>query len=278
MKDKILEFVHWKETVNLLGEYSLRLVGALILFFIGWKIVNIITKTMERALIRQKVDPTLAPFLRSLTNTLLKITLVISVAGMLGVKTTSFITLLGAAGLAIGLALQGSLSNFAGGVLILFFRPFKVGDVIETSGFTGNVTEIQILNTIVLTFDNKTVILPNGQLINGAIVNYTTQENRRIELVFGISYDSDIDRARYIINSIIKNDPRAQDEPAPFIKVGALNAYSVDLWVRVWCKRDDFLDFKFDLNEMTKKAFDQEGIKIPFPTTEMIHTNGQMPS
>ncbi|PIP93801.1 MAG: mechanosensitive ion channel protein MscS [Bdellovibrio sp. CG12_big_fil_rev_8_21_14_0_65_39_13] len=278
MKDKVLEFVHWRETIDLVGEYSLRIIGALILMLIGWKIVNFTTKAMERALIRQRVDPTLTPFLRSLTNTILKITLVISVAGMLGVKTTSFITLLGAAGLAIGLALQGSLSNFAGGVLILFFRPFKVGDVIEASSYTGTVTEIQILNTIVLTFDNQTVILPNGQLINGPIVNFTTQANRRIELVFGISYDSDIDKARYIIHSIIKSDPRAQSEPPPFVKVGALGAYSVDLWVRVWCKREDFLDFKFDLNELTKKAFDQEGIKIPFPTTEMIYTNGKLPS
>ncbi|GAB4415186.1 MAG: mechanosensitive ion channel family protein [Bacteriovoracaceae bacterium] len=270
MKEKLADFFHYEQLLEQIGNFSLKVMGALILFWIGWKAVNKVTKLMEKALIKQNVDPTLIPFLRSLSNTSLKIALFISMAGMLGFKTTSFITLLGAAGLAIGLALQGSLSNFAGGVLILFFRPFKVGDTIETSGFIGTVSEIQILNSILLTPDNKTIILPNGSLINNPVINYSAQPNRRIDLIFGISYDSDIDKARYIIQSILKNDPRFHHEPLPVVKVGALNAYSVDIFVRVWCKREDFVDLNFELHERVKKSFDAEGIKIPFPTTEMI--------
>lgn len=269
-KEKLAEFIHFQDLMDQLGSFSVRLVGALLVFWIGLRVVNLITRAVERALVRQSVDATLIPFLKSLINTVLKISLIISIASMLGLKTTSFITLLGAAGLAVGLALQGSLSNFAGGVLILFFRPFKVGDTIESSGYLGTVSEIQILNTVLLTPDNKTIFLPNGNLINNPVVNFSAQPSRRIDLIFGISYDSDIDKARYIIQSILKDDARFLDEPIPVVKVGALNAYSVDIFLRVWCKKEDFIELNFELHERVKKAFDKEGIKIPFPTTEMI--------
>jgi small conductance mechanosensitive channel len=207
-------------------------------------------------------------------NVGLKAMLLISVASMVGIQTTSFVAVLGAAGLAVGLALQGSLSNFAGGVLILLFRPFKVGDVIEAQGVTAAVHSIQIFNTILKTYDNKTIIIPNGALSNDKIINYTTEDTRLVEWIFGIGYSDDIDKARTVIKDTVFNDDRILDRNEPFINLSELADSSVNFKVRARVRTDDYWSVYFDKTEAVKKAFDQKGISIPFPQRDVhLHQN-----
>ena len=214
-------------------------------------------------------DPTLNKFVCGLISAILKILLIISVASMIGIATTSFIAVIGAAGLAIGLALQGSLSNFAGGVLILIFKPFKVGDTIEAQGFLGAVAEIQILYTVVNTFDNRRVVIPNGTLANSSLVNVSIYDKRRCDMTFGIHYDDDIDKAKAICKRLIEEDGRALTDPAPRISVGSLGDNSVNLIIRPWVPTDDLWPFYWDMQEKVKKAFDAENITIPFPQRDV---------
>ena len=262
--------VYVQQGVSMALEYAPTLALAIVTLIIGLWIINAFVKFLKRTMTKKETDPSLIPFMGSLANVILKAMLLISVASMVGIQTTSFIAVLGAAGLAVGLALQGSLGNFAGGVLILIFKPFKVGDVIEAQGFLGSVSGIQIFNTILHTPDNKKIILPNGPLSSGPITNYSAEELRRVDLLFGIGYGDDIKKAKDILAKIISEDSRILSEPAaPFIAVKELADSSVNFAVRVWAKAGDYWGIYFDMQEKVKLTFDKEGISIPFPQTDV---------
>jgi small conductance mechanosensitive channel len=248
--------------------YLLNLVLAIITLIVGLWIVNKVVKAIRKALTKREVDPSLVPFMSSIIKALLIVMLLISIAEMVGVETTSFIAVLGAAGLAIGLALQGSLANFAGGVLILILKPFKVGDVIEAQGVIAGVTEIQIFHTVLKTYDNKTIILPNGPLYNNTIINYSTEPTRKVEWVFGVGYDDDIDQVKQVIEEVIFTDERILDRDTPFIKLAEMADSSVNFKVRGLCKQEDFWGLYFEKMEAIKKAFDANGITIPYPQVD----------
>lgn len=245
-------------------EYSGKLTLALITLAIGWWLIGKLTNSIGRLLEVRKVDRALSSFIGSLVSIILRILLLISVASMIGVETTSFIAMIGAAGLAIGLALQGSLANFAGGVLIMLFRPFRAGDWIEAQGVSGSVDSIQIFHTTLKTADNKVVIVPNGALSNGHITNYSRESTRRAEIVVGIDYSSDIKRAREVLLDIA-NDPRVHRDPAPVVFVTGLGDNAVNLSMRVWVNTGDFWPVTFEFIELAKERLTAAGIGIPFP-------------
>jgi len=249
--------------------HGLKLLLAFVTLWIGWKVCNMLSKGLGRWFQKTEFDEALESFILSLVSTALKVVLIVTCIGIAGFPTTSFVAILGAAGLAVGMALSGTLQNFAGGVLILILKPFKVGDVIETEGQIGKVTTIQIFNTIMNTGDNKRVILPNGPVATSTIINYSAESTRRVELVFGIAYDDDIDKAKEVITRIALADERVHKEPAPMLAVKNLGASSVDIMVRVWGASSDFWGLTFDLTEQVKKEFDKEGISFPFPQTDV---------
>jgi len=249
--------------------YGLKFVLAIVVLVIGLIIIKALTKGVLRMMKRGNVDESLVPFIKSLVSVTLKVLLIISIMSMIGIQMTSFIAVLGAAGLAVGLALQGTLQNFAGGVIILLFKPYKVGDYITTQGYSGTVKEIQIFTTILTTPDNQTVIIPNSPIAVNPLTNYSTQETRRVDFTFGIGYSDDIDEARYVINKIINEDERILKDPEPLIKISNLGDSSVDFATRVWVKSGDYWSVFFDTNEKVKKAFDSEGISIPFPQQDV---------
>lgn len=249
--------------------YLPKLLLAIIVLIVGAFLIKKTTRGIKNLLLNKKMDPSLIPFLTGIFKALFWVLLIISVASMVGVETTSFIAVLGAAGLAIGLALQGSLANFAGGVIILILRPYKVGDVIETQGIIALVTEIQIFHTILKSYDNKVIIIPNGPLANSNIINYSTMETRLVEWVFGISYDDDIDKAKSTIKKTIFNDPRVLNQAEPFINLSELGDSSVNLKVRAEVAQADYWTVFFEMTENIKKAFDKEGISIPFPQRDV---------
>lgn len=255
------------QAVALTMAYAPKVVLAIITLIVGMWLINRFLSVLDKKL-GQK-DPTLNKFLCGLIGAVLKIMLLISVASMIGIATTSFIAVIGAAGLAIGLALQGSLANFAGGVLILIFKPFKVGDTIEAQGYLGAVAEIQILYTVVNTFDNRRIVIPNGSLSNATLVNVSIYDKRRCDMTFGIHYDDDIDKAKAILQRLFDEDERSLKDPAPRICVGALGDSSVDLMFRAWVATDDLWPYYWDMQEKVKKAFDAEGITIPFPQRDV---------
>ncbi|MCP5184001.1 MAG: mechanosensitive ion channel [Pseudomonadales bacterium] len=242
---------------------------ALVVLLVGLWLIARVSRLVAAGLRKAEVDDTLAKFLVSLISVSLKVLLFISVVQMIGVETTSFIALLGAAGLAVGLALQGSLANFAGGVLILLFRPFRVGDVVETEGVTGTVAAIQIFSTIILTPDRKRVIVPNGPVANGVITNYSAEATRRVDFVFGIGYDDDLRRAKAVLQRIISEEARILREPEPLVVVSELADSSVNFTVRVWVNAADYWGVYFDTIERVKLVFDEEGISIPFPQRDV---------
>jgi small conductance mechanosensitive channel len=242
---------------------------AALVLVIGLWIIGRIGRLLGRLLESRQVDPTLQPFLRRLVVLLLKALLLISVASMVGIATTSFVAVLGAAGLAIGLALQGSLSNFAGGVLILLFRPYKVGDWIEAQGHAGTVSAVQVFNTVLTTPDNRVIFLPNGALAGGSIINASAMAKRRVDFVFGIGYDDDIDLAKAVLRELVAADGRIDPDPAPFVAVSELADSSVNLVLRVWADAGHYWDLKFELTEAAKKAFDARGITIPYPQRDL---------
>lgn len=245
-------------------EYSGKLTLAVITLLIGWWLISKLTASIGRLLEVRKVDRALSSFIGSLVSIVLRILLLISVASMVGVETTSFIAMIGAAGLAIGLALQGSLANFAGGVLIMLFRPFRAGDWIEAQGVSGTVDSIQIFHTTLKTADNKVVIVPNGNLSNGHIINYSREPRRRAEIAVGIDYSSDIKRAREVLLDIAK-DPRIHLDPAPVVFVTGLGDSAVNLSLRVWVATGDFWPVTFEFTELAKERLTEAGIGIPFP-------------
>ena len=245
-------------------EYSGKLTLAVITMLIGWWLISRLTSSIGRMLAARKVDRALSSFIGSLVSIVLRILLLISVASMIGVETTSFIAMIGAAGLAIGLALQGSLANFAGGVLIMLFRPFRAGDWIEAQGVSGSVDSIQIFHTTLKTGDNKVVIVPNGSLSNGHITNYSREPRRRADINIGIDYSSDIKKAREVLLEIAQ-DPRVHVEPAPVVFVTGLGDSAVNLSLRVWVATGDFWPVTFSFTELAKERLTEAGIGIPFP-------------
>lgn len=256
--------------VRMIIEFTPKLILAFITLVIGWFIINRINYLIGRFFEKQRFDPSVESFLMSLISIGLKVMLLFSVVSMLGVQTTSFVALLGAAGLAIGLALQGSLSNFAGGVLILIFKPFKIGDYIEAQGFFGTVRSIQIFSTVLETAQHKKIIIPNGELSNNAVTNWTAKRWVRVDMVFGIGYEDDIDKARKVIEKVLKTEQDIINENKDQeIFVGNLGASSVDFFVRVWTKPNDSWHLPYRMNEKIKKAFDKEGITIPYPQQDI---------
>lgn len=248
--------------------YGPKVILAIVTLIIGLWVINKFTSTLNTNL-TSKVDATLGQFVASILSIILKMVLLISVASMIGIATTSFIAVLGAAGLAVGLALQGSLANFAGGVVILLFKPFKVGDLIEAQGYIGSVSSIQIFNTILKTGDNRIVIVPNGALSSSSMVNINQESTRRVDLSFGIGYGDDIDLAKATLNLIAQNDDRVLKDPAPMIVVAELADSSVNFTVRLWVNTSDYWGVYFAMQETVKKEFDAKGISIPFPQQDV---------
>ncbi len=258
---------------------SMRLIGALAVWFIGRHLIKWAMKLMVRVLEKSNSDETLSKFVKSFVRMSLKVLLLVTVVTILGVPTTVFVAILGAAGLAIGLALQGSLANFAGGILILIFRPFNIGDYIEATGYSGTVQAIQILYTILVTPDNKTVIIPNGNLSNNSVINYSANETRRVDFKFGVSYDADISNVKEVIMNICKSHKWILNDPAPFARVIEHGDSSVNFAVRVWVEKDDYWAVFFDMQEKVKEAFDSNEIEIPYPhlnvaLAETMKSNG----
>ena len=256
--------------------YLPKLAIGLFLLVGGWWFIGRFTKWLERKLKATSIEVTLVPFLCSVTRFSLRVLLLISVASILGIATTSFVAMLGAGSLAIGLALQGSLSHFAGGVVILFFKPFKVGDVIEIDGIKGTVQSITILYTMISTPDDNTAVLPNGQVANNKVLNYTKENNRRIDLSVGIAYDQDIDKAKKVISDALNAVPVILDKPEPFIGVLGFGDSSVNIAFRPYAKSVDYMEAYFAANEAVKKALDSHQIEMPFPQRDIHIKSGNI--
>ncbi|AZD24042.1 Small-conductance mechanosensitive channel [Pseudomonas chlororaphis subsp. aurantiaca] len=250
--------------IPMIMEYGSRVLLAVITLAIGWWLINSLTQKVGKLLALRNADQALQGFISSLANVILKVLLIVSVASMIGVETTSFVAAIGAAGLAIGLALQGSLANFAGGVLILLFRPFRIGDVIEAQGISGTVDSIQIFHTVLRTGDNKTVIVPNGNLSNGIITNHNRQLTRKVIFDVGVSYEADLQKAREVLLDLAK-DERVLADPEPVAVVSMLGDSAITLSLRVWVKTADYWDVMFRFNELSRDRLKEAGIDIPFP-------------
>lgn len=241
---------------------------ALVMGLIGWKLANLLSRWLHKLLENKRVDPSLRPFLGSLLDAAFKVALAVTLINYLGIPTASFVAVIGAAGLAVGLALSGTLQNFAGGVVLLIIRPFKVGDSVKAQSFEGKVMEIQIFHTILLTADNLTVFIPNGKLVNESILNFTTAGTRRVDLTFGIGYEDSIDHAREVLMKLISEDSRIRDTPAPTVVVQNLGDSTVDIQARFWVATGDHFKVSCDMRERTKMAFDAEKISMPYPQVD----------
>jgi small conductance mechanosensitive channel len=262
-----------ENVIGAVTAYGPNLLGALLILVLGWIAARTATGLLRRALRRAKVDDTLVRFIGSVVYVALMVMVVIAVLERLGVNTTSFAAVVAAAGLAIGLAFQGSLSNLSAGVLLILFRPFKAGDYIEAGGVAGTVQEIEIFVTVLNTPDNRRIIVPNGDVIGGSIVNYSANDSRRVDMVFGIAYEDDVARAREIVEQVLARDERVLADPAPTVALLELADSSVNLAVRPWVKSADYWAVFFDLNEKVKAAFDAASITIPFPQRD-VHVKG----
>jgi len=255
--------------VDLGIDLGIKVATALAIFLVGKFIVRLVVSGIRKVMQKQAVDKTLETFICNLVKTVLMVVVIIAAIGAIGIQTTSFIAIFGAAGLAVGLALQGSLSNFASGVLIVLFRPYRVGDWIEAAGISGSVEQVQILTTILKTGDNKQIIVPNSQIMDSIITNYSANDTRRVDMVIGVSYDDDIDRVRKTLEELLAAEDRILPEPAPTIAVSALADSSVNFVVRPWVNTSDYWGVMFDMTESIKKRFDKEGISFPFPQQDV---------
>jgi small conductance mechanosensitive channel len=258
--DRLLEWV---------SAYGPKVVGAIVALVVGFWVIGVIKRAVRKAFQKSSMEETLSRFLQSLIGIALKVVLVVVVLGMVGVEAASFVAILGAATFAVGFALQGSLANLAGGVLIMVFKPYKVGDFIEALGFTGAVKQIQILNTVLNTLDNKTIIIPNGQLATSPITNYSAEPTRRVDMTFGVGYEADIEEARQAIMSVIRTHELILADPAPFVRVSELGGSSVNFACKVWVNAPDYWQVFFDLNEGVKKELDARSISIPYPQMDV---------
>lgn len=259
--------IEWVTTQGL--SFCVSLIGALIFLALGFWVSKIIVKAIRRMMEKRNSDPGLISFVTSLSNIALKIMIVISVMGMVGIEMTSFIAVLASAGVAVGLALQGTLSNFASGVMILIFRPYRVGDYVSAQGLEGVVKEIQIFNTILTTIDNKTIIIPNGSLATSTLTNYSKQPTRMVMWTVGVSYGTDFKVARESIMRLINADKRILNDPEPFVSITSLSDSSVDITVRAWVKAEDYWGVFFDFNNKVYATFNEEGIEFPFPQMDV---------
>jgi small conductance mechanosensitive channel len=262
--NKIIEFL---QTDGL--AFGIDLLLALLIFFVGRFAIRMVVRALAKTMQKNAVEKTLETFICNLVSMALLVVVVIAAIGQVGIQTTSFIAIFGAAGLAVGLALQGSLSNFASGVLIVLFRPYKVGDFVEAAGISGSVDQVQILTTVLKTGDNKQVIVPNSQIMNSIITNYSAHATRRLDMVVGVSYEDDLDKVRKTLEEIIAADDRILKDPAPTIAVAELADSSVNFVVRPWCATSDYWPLMWNLTETIKKRFDQEGISFPFPQQDV---------
>ncbi|WP_306642283.1 mechanosensitive ion channel family protein [Sanyastnella coralliicola] len=272
-----MENIDWNAWIDKGGElimsYAPKVLLAILVLIIGMRIIKLVQKAVRKACDRSKMEEALKSFVASLAGWILKIVLFIAVADMVGVETTSFVAIVGAAGLAVGLALQGTLANFAGGVLIMIFKPYKVGSLVESQGVLGVVKEIQIFNTVLLTPENKTAIMPNGAVMNNHLINYTREGKIRVDLTIGVSYDSDIKQAKEVMMNVMLADDRVLKDPAPTCAVSALADSSVNFAVRPWCHPDHYWDVYFDTLENCKLALDNANISIPFPQVDVHMIN-----
>ena len=259
----------WVDYEPTLLEIGFKVLAGILMLIVGFRIINWLANKLRELLLARAIDFSVSGFLTSFLSISLKILLILSVAGMFGVETTSFIAILGALSLAVGLALQGNLGHFASGILLLTFRPFKVGDFVTADGYSGTVKEIQVFNTILTTLDNRLIIIPNGNVMGNAIQNMTAQGIRRVDMTFGIGYSDDIDQARKVIESVIVATPGVMLESGYDIFVKTLNDSSVDFAVRVWAANADYWPITFHITEQVKKAFDANGIGIPFPQMDV---------
>ncbi|MEL0629818.1 mechanosensitive ion channel family protein [Psychromonas aquatilis] len=255
-------------------EYGPKIIAAVVVWVIGAWVIKLLLGGLDKLMNKSNVDASLKPFLHSLVGMALKVMLAISVLGMVGIEMTSFVAILAAAGLAVGMALSGTLQNFAGGVMILIFKPFKVGDFITAQGHSGTVREIQIFNTILKTADNKTIILPNGGLSTGSMVNFSTEEKRRVDWTIGVAYGDDLDKTRAVIQRLCDADERILKETPVVIVVSELADSSVNFAVRAWVKAPNYWGVFFDMNENVYKTFAKEGLNIPFPQMD-VHVHKQ---
>jgi len=266
--------IDWNQLLELLQtkgvDFGVNLVIALLIFYVGRIAVSLVVRGLRKVMQRQEVDRTLETFVCNLVRIALLVVVIVAAIGQLGIQTTSFIAIFGAAGLAVGLALQGSLSNFAAGVLIVLFRPYKVGDYVEAAGIAGTIQQVQILTTVLTTPDNKQIIVPNSQIMESIITNYSANDTRRVDMVIGVSYDDDLDEVRRTMQDLIAKEDRILREPECTIAVSALADSSVNFVVRPWVKSVDYWDVTFDLTEAIKKRFDKEGISFPFPQ-QVVH-------
>jgi small conductance mechanosensitive channel len=249
--------------------YSVNIIGAILIFIVGKWLARWITNLLSKLLKKKNVEPTLVNFLTSLFYYTLIVLVVVAAAGRLGINTTSFLTIIGAAGLAVGLALKDSLSNFAAGVMLVLFRPFAIGDVVSTAGITAKVEKITIFNTLFCSPDNQLIIVPNNKIISDIITNINAKDTRRIDLVVGISYSDDMAQTRNILKGLAEADSRILTDPAPTIAVAELADSSVNLVFRPWVKTGDYWDVRFDLTEKIKNSLDEAGISIPFPQQDV---------
>ncbi|TNF07337.1 MAG: mechanosensitive ion channel [Gammaproteobacteria bacterium] len=254
---------------NIILYYGFKVLMAIVILIVGKYVAKWLSKTVETMLRKKEVDIAIQHFVSALVYYALLVFVVIAALGQVGIQTASFIAVIGAAGLAVGLALQGSLANFAAGVLILMFKPFRVGDFVEVAGVSGAVSKILVFTTELNTGDNKRVIIPNGQVMGGTITNFSANETRRVDLIMGISYGDDIDKAKAVLQEVVSADERVLQEPAPTIAVVELADSSVNFVVRPWVNKADYWGVYFGLTEAVKKRFDQEGISIPFPQTDV---------
>ncbi len=264
-----MEDFNLNSILPLVQDFAIDLLLALVTLIIGLWVIKIIIGGIKKGMEKREVEPTLRKFLGSILGIVLKIMLIISVISMVGIEMTSFVAILAAAGLAVGMALSGTLQNFAGGVILILFKPFKVGDFVDAQGYMGTVNEIQIFNTILKTVDNKTIIIPNGPLSTGPMTNFSTEPRRRVDFTFGIGYSDDIDKAKGIIKSLVDADERILKDPEPFIAVSELADSSVNFVVRTWVEAPNYWGVFFDMTENVKKSFDKEGVSIPFPQTDV---------
>jgi len=256
----------------LLIHYAVQLAIALVILFIGKAIAKTINKLFVKSLQKKKVDKAVSGFLASIVYSLMIVAVVLMALSQVGIETTSFVAILGAAGLAIGLALKDSLSNFASGVLIIILKPFKAGDFVEAAGVSGSVEKIEIFSTVFKTGDNKTVIVPNAAVTGGAITNYSMEKTRRVDMIIGVGYDADLKQTKQLLTDIVTSHEKVLKEPAPTIAVAELADSSVNFVVRPWSKTEDFWAVKFDLTEQIKMALDEAGINIPYPQMD-VHLN-----
>lgn len=260
--------------LSLITDFGIALATALIVLVIGLFVIKMIVNGLDKLFKKKDYDPSLESFLLSVARIALKLMLYVAVIQMLGVQTTSFIAVLGAAGLAVGMALSGTLQNFAGGVMLLIFKPFKTGDFIDAQGHAGTVSEIQIFNTILKTPDNKTIIIPNGGLSTGSMINYSTEATRRVDWTIGIGYGDDADKAQAVIRKMMEDDSRILKDPAPFVEVSELADSSVNFAARAWVNAGDYWGVYFDMNKNVYKTFDKEGLNIPFPQMDVhVHNS-----